>query len=218
MDVENLKDIVLSAAASAAVDKVANSLGKKAKQPIDAELLKIRLRVYADRISKVKTLLSPDGVVQIEDFYCPPRLRFGDYRLVPTGSDDFKDQVLIEGIVGHGKSVLMRYLCKQSIVKKGRVALFYELRRLDYMKPLARIVMDEITEFGLPGNSESLKQLSVESGLEIYLDGFDEIDQKKAIKIDRDIEHFVKTYEFARVFVSSRPYVGLSKKRDLQHI
>src|SRR6185437_7853300 len=35
--------------------------------------------------------------------------------------------------------------------------------------------------------------------------------QRKSIKIDRDIDHFARTYEFARLFVSSRPYVGLSK-------
>lgn len=211
MDVEKLVDPALTAIASAAIEKIAGSLKKKPGVNIDASRVRARLVTYAGRIGRVKTLLSPEGFVQIEEFYCPPRLLFGDHRLVPNRSDDFKDQVLVEGIAGHGKSILLRYLCANSIIKNGRVSLFYELRRLDYMKPLARIVMDDLIELGLPGNSETLKSISLENGLEIYLDGFDEIDQKKAIKIDRDIDHFAKTYEFARIFVSSRPYVGLSK-------
>lgn len=211
MEIEQLRGAVLTAVATSAVENAVKSLNKNGEKNIESSLVTARLENYATRIGKVKTLLSPEGFIRIQDFYCPPRLAFGENKLVPSQSDDFKDQVLIEGIVGHGKSVLLRYLCGNSIQKKGRIALFYELRRLDYMKTLAKTVMDDLVELGLPGNSESIKSLSVACGLEVYLDGFDEIDQKKAIKIDRDIDHFAKTYEFVRLFVSSRPYVGLSK-------
>lgn len=212
MNEAEVAHVVLSAIANAAVKKVISKLGRKARESIDPAIVQGRLELQARQIGSVKTLLSTDSPVAIEKFYCAPRVKLGTQLFVPLSSEQFRyDQVLIEGIAGQGKSILLRALCANAIIEKGKIAFFYELRRLDDKKPLVSIILDSLRELGIPGNTETLRTLALERGMEIYLDGFDEIDQKKAERIDREIAYLITNHQFLRIFISSRPHTDLSK-------
>lgn len=212
MNQDDLTNIVYTQLATAAINKLISKLGKKPVEPLDADLIQQRLLMQARQVGSVKTLLSTDNPVSIDEFYCAPRVRLNTQVFVPLSSDQFRyDQVLVEGIAGQGKSILLKSLCVDAVVNRGKIAFFYELRRLDDMKPLVSIIIESMKELGLPGNTEALKSLAVERGLEIYLDGFDEINQKKAERIDREIYYLISNHPFLRLFVSSRPHMGLSK-------
>lgn len=208
---------IISASARASIAALVKRLGSKAKKPIDQNLVQSRMQLYASQVSRVKTLLSPDTLVSIDDFYCTPRLSSRGTVSRPKSSSDFReDHVLIEGVAGQGKSILLRTLCTRSILDLGKIALYYELRRLDRTKPIFKIIQESVSEFGLPGSTEGLKTLAVERDIEIYLDGFDELDQKAAEKVDRDINYISLNHPFIKIFVSSRPHVGLAKGSSLQ--
>lgn len=215
MKLDDAYDVILTLAAKEAFARTLKRLTKKGPTTIDAQLVEARLCSQARKDTQVKTLLSPNTHVYIEEFYCSPSLRRGKNRFTPSNSDDFDDHALIEGVAGQGKSILLRHLCATSVLKLGRIALYYELRRLDHIKPLPNIVFESLTELGLPGNSEALKSLSAERDVELYLDGFDELTQKDAEKIDRDIDFITRTYPFVRLFVTSRPHIELSKNSNL---
>ena len=208
---------IFSAGARISIDSLIKRLGSKAKSPINHALVFSRIQLYASQICKVKTLLSPETLVPIDSFYCAPRLfaRGRTYR--PKSSSDFReDHVLIEGVAGQGKSVLLRYLCARAITEQGKIALFYEMRRLDKLKPLITIVQESLHEFGLPGTTEGLKTLAVERDIELYLDGFDELDRKSSEKLDRDINYISINHPFIKIFVTSRPHIGLAKNSSLE--
>lgn len=205
----------LSSAAKISIEKIVKRVSKK-DHAIDPSIVKARLCNHAAVISSVKTLLSTEARVPINEFYCVPRVGYGTKRFHANKSEDFReDHVLIEGVAGQGKSILLRYLCANSILNGGKVAIYYELRRLDHLKTLAAIVFESLVEFGLPGRSEALKTLSVERDVEIYLDGFDELSQKDAEKVDRDLNYFATTFPFVKLFVSARPHVGLAHNATL---
>lgn len=204
---------VLTATASEAVKRIVRSLrssGSEAKP--NPALVESRLATYAEEISRVRTLLSVDNRVKIDVFFCPPKVRHGSKSFIPDDSSKFKeDHVLVEGIAGQGKSILLRYLCANSISRHGRIALYYELRRLDKLKSLETVLREDLRNFGFPVKEQDLRQLSASRDLEIYLDGFDEIDQKAAEQIDRDLARLQRLYPLLRVFVSARPHAGLEK-------
>lgn len=208
--------VVLSAMAKASIEKFVRRLSNKSPQQISPALVQERLCAHALSISSVKTLLSTESLVPISEFYCVPSVKTGKRRFAANQSKDFReDHILIEGVAGQGKSILLRYLCANSILTGGKVAVYYELRRLDHLKTLAATVFDSLKQFGLPGNSEALKSLSVERDVELYLDGFDELSQKDSEKVDRDLNYFSTNFPFVKVFVSARPHVRLALNATL---
>jgi hypothetical protein len=212
------QDIVLSAVARSAVQTLVKRLAKTTKKAseISAELVEARLRHQALEISRVKTLLATETAVPISQFYCPPRLTLGSRTLIPNSSRDFHyDRILIEGVAGQGKSILLRHLCSQAILHDGKIALFFELRQIDALKPLVQIILNSLRDLGLPGNLEALKSLAAQRDVEIYLDGYDEIDQKAASQIEGGLDYLAKNHPFIKVFVTSRPHVELSKSAAL---
>lgn len=209
-------DVVLTEAAKLTLSRAIASLRKKKPDEVSPALVEARLQSLASSIVKVKTLLSTERAIDISAFYCSPRVTSSNRTFRPKGADDFKDDhVLIEGIAGQGKSTLLRYLASEAILKEGRIAFFYELRKLDHSKPLERIILESMSDIGLPSRQEALKQLTTARGIEIYLDGFDELTQKEIVKVERDIDRLVQNYPFARLFVTARPHAGLGLQSNL---
>ncbi|MDV3435288.1 NACHT domain-containing protein [Stenotrophomonas sp. C2852] len=214
---DELVKAVLSVSAKEAVSRLVKKLGGRAKAEVDQELVQSRLALYASRLLHVKTLLAPENLTSLSQFYCVPRVSGPLYKNRPKSVDDFKhDHILIEGVAGQGKSMLLRQLCATAILEEGKIGLFVELRRSDKSKPLASAILQDLRNFGLPGNTEGLKALSVGRDVVVFLDGFDELDQKMAEKIDRDIAYITSTFPYVRLFVTCRPHVGLAGSPDLQ--
>lgn len=212
---DDITKIVLTEAAKQSLKLLLKSIRRK-DDTVSPDLIEARLQQTATTVACVKTLLSTDRSIPISQFYCSPRVSTGAKIFFPKSADAFReDHVMIEGIAGQGKSTLLRFLCADAILNKGRIAFFYELRRMDHSKPLIRIVLDSLSDLGLGSKQETLRKLSVERGAEIYLDGYDELTQKEAVKVERDISTIVSTYPFTRLFVSSRPHAGLGLSSDL---
>lgn len=73
---EEISKAVLSAFAKASLDRVLARLANKVEAGnLDPSIVRSRLELHAAKISQVKTLLSTDSHVEIEKFYCPPRIR-----------------------------------------------------------------------------------------------------------------------------------------------
>jgi predicted NACHT family NTPase len=88
------------------------------------------------QIAKVKTLWSTDKEVSIASFYYPARLQFGEQepkRIESLAAFDTTQNYVIQGTVGQGKSIFLRYLCVQELKKhgSGRIPVFGEFRRIE---------------------------------------------------------------------------------------
>lgn len=210
MDLHQVGESVLSTAAIDSIKRIAKGLSTKAGNEVDPTLVQAQLEAYAREVALVRTLLSVESRVPIDRFFCPPRVRLGGKAFIAADSSAFYDNhVLVEGVAGQGKSSLLRHLCVTSILKHGRIALYYELRRLERLKSLETIIREDLSNIGLPAKEADLRHLAASRDLEIYLDGFDEIDRKQSMQIDRDITRLQRLNPHLKIFVSARPHAGM---------
>ena len=65
------------------------------------------------QVRKVKTIWQIDKAVDLLDFYCDSHVILDEKRCKVCKLSDFqtKDNILIQGIAGQGKSILLRFLC-----------------------------------------------------------------------------------------------------------
>ncbi|WFR97112.1 hypothetical protein [Rhizobium tumorigenes] len=90
------------------------------------------------RYEKLHTLLSPHQPVQLRDIFVKPTLACGDLGVTVDSIYDFlaaKRVVVIQGIAGQGKSILIKNLfCEMCRDDHGFIPVFLELRDVDFGK------------------------------------------------------------------------------------
>ena len=124
-------------------DFVKDEVGKKIKKSIIIAKLPSLLHKI-DSVRKVKTLWQLDQAVDIESFYCDSHLIFRkkdqkkEIRKRIGGVSDIgtKRNVVIRGIAGQGKSILLRHLCAREFEDGKRIPVFIELRRIQNSETL----------------------------------------------------------------------------------
>jgi len=70
------------------------------------------------KIRKVKTIWQIDKAVDLKSFYCDSHVLLNGKRQRIDKLDDFntKENLIIQGIAGQGKSILLRYICSVELV------------------------------------------------------------------------------------------------------
>lgn len=85
-------------------------------------------------ITKVKTLWNIEREVSLYEFYYPATLDFPEAQRKPIaslGELGERQNFVIQGTAGQGKSIFLRYLCGQELSAQqssGRMPIFVELR------------------------------------------------------------------------------------------
>jgi NACHT domain len=171
----------------------------------------INIRGIAKTLSKietVKTLWSPDKEVSLHDFYYPSKIVEDSRNRRINSIDDLPDgNVTIQGIVGQGKSIFMRFLASTAIRSKiqGSIPLFLELRTLSAKLSLKAAIFKSLEAVGVEASEESFSYLANSGRLLLLLDGFDETPEECVKDVCADLEYFQIKYPDFRIIVSSRP-------------
>lgn len=159
-------------------------------------------------IEEVRTLWHPDKEVSLLDFYYPPKMVVGLQtkplnRLSDLGTGNF----VIEGIVGQGKSILLRHLAMQEIVSNDARSLpvFVELRSLTSKFGLAEAIDSQLANFDIDINNETLQFLFRSGRISLLLDGFDELDESLAKDTITQLTSYGTRFPELQVIVTSRP-------------
>ncbi|NZD58488.1 NACHT domain-containing protein [Sphaerotilus montanus] len=159
-------------------------------------------------IDEVKTIWSPGESVSLRSFYHLAKIR-NKKSICPVAaiSDLGAGNVVIQGIVGQGKSMLLRYLSIQEVIKKenGRLPIFLELRKLTPKINLNLAISNYFREIDINLSSEVFEYLANSGKIVLLLDGFDELDPAIAKEASLDIEHLSKKHPELQFIVSSRP-------------
>ena len=170
---------------------------------------------------EVKTIWKTNEAIRIDSFYHPSKLQ----RLIPLEdssnikfyADDYSDflvnkAVLIEGIVGHGKSILLRHLHNFELNNGRTLPIFIELRDVDDPTNLGKYIKEYINNnLRLRCSDKLFDALLRLDFLAFFFDGFDEIDEENK---DRYVSALVGLYKRCNepiYFVTSRPNVVLGK-------
>jgi hypothetical protein len=123
---------------------------------------------------KVKTIWSPEKDISLLSIYYPSKVHaHGKKKTVKTIDDFSSNTLVIEGIVGQGKSMFLRYLCLQELTGNGtgRIPLFLELRTVMPGKQLRDYLLLGLEKLDIAVNDETFDYLMSSGKIALLLDG-----------------------------------------------
>lgn len=161
-------------------------------------------------ISLVKTLWKPDDDVSLFKFYYPPLVRTLDTtkgKHVNRILDIDSGNIIIEGIVGQGKSIFLRWLAVQEARNEinTRIPVFIEFRTLHKNYSLLDAIFQTLESYEVHISKKSFDHLAKSGKLILILDAFDELDESLTRKTLNDIAFLTRKYESLQIVISSRP-------------
>ena len=180
-----------------------------------------RLAKQIINLNTVRTLWSRREDVFLLNFYYPSKVvkcssnksnKKKPY--IINTIDDFKDgHVVIEGIVGQGKSMLARYLAIQEVIKvdNKRLPIFIELRKLTKENTLEKAIFNVLSTYDIEIDKKSYEKLAADGRFTIFLDGFDELDEGLIKDTLIYIDYFIHKFYSVRLIITTRPDSEISK-------
>lgn len=169
---------------------------------------------------KVKTIWVTDRAVALSSFYFPAKLKTNSGVLQPLSRIDElpANAVVLLGIVGQGKSILLRYLLGKEIRSGLRVPLLIELRRLP-PSGLLQYLHDQFDELMETSAHPEIFDLFAKNGrLSFLIDGFDEVEPERTQEVVQDLEALATRYPTSRMIVTSRPNSGIEQSPHFDSI
>lgn len=188
-------------------------LFEKSRNKYDEHKLEQALDNLSDKITKVtrvKTIYKGDDSIDLHEFYVPTRIEDIDVS-INFVTDVSKQSIVLQGTVGQGKSIFMRYLTYQEAKHGQRIPLFYELRRLDDSQTLTNALSQQISNWITEFKETDFDRVAKTGKLVLFLDGFDEVPHDKVKKLLNEIEGWCERYPNMQIIVSSRP------ETDIKH-
>ncbi|MBC3812277.1 NACHT domain-containing protein [Undibacterium aquatile] len=160
-------------------------------------------------IDSVRTIWSPEKNVSLRSFYYPSRLRSAEERstVLESITDLGEGCIVIQGIVGQGKSILLRYLALQEILRKDnrRLPIFLELRKVTKSTPLIASIHKALSAYDVNVDDALFEYLAASGKIVVLLDGFDELETPLVRQATLDLEHLAQKFPELQIIVTSRP-------------
>lgn len=191
-------------------DEIYDTSYDQIKQFIGRDI-KNYLTKQKDKYSHVKTLLRGNTPVYLYEVYFPAKLMDDNDKVINTNSSEslFKSYnfITIIGDAGSGKSTLVKHLFLNSIYEKFKIPILIELRYLNELSDdLESHIKNTISQNKLAVNLDILEKLLEKGKFTLFLDGFDEVDEKTKKKLVKQINDFVNKYNLNYYLLTSRPY------------
>jgi len=210
---------VTAAVAKRGLERVVDDIYGAAKGNLKRRVARWRTKAKIDTLYKktrqvrfVKTIWQVEKEVDLQEFYHPTKLRVESGRRTINDLSDigYDGNVVVQGFVGQGKSIFLRYLTSREMVKGRAIPLFVELRRVQKGQKLVEHLLEELGSLGLGTEEDTLLFLCDQGEVVLFLDGFDEVSESQRTGIITEIEHLAKRYDRLRILISSRPNSGIA--------
>jgi hypothetical protein len=189
---------------------VAQQTGLKLKQWSTERQIENLYR-HISQVRKVKTIWQIDKAVDLTVFYCDSHVLIHDKRRKIRHLSDFgtSENVLIQGIAGQGKSILLRYLCSMELARGEYIPIYLELRRVSQANSLKDRIFTAFDSLGLPVDDILFDALAKSGKVLLLLDAFDEVPDEIKARVLTEIEDLVATKPNLRIIVTSRPHQNI---------
>lgn len=167
-----------------------------------------------EKYSYIKTLLRGNTPVYLYDVYYPLKLQNEDDIVINTNSSfdlfNIYNFITVIGDAGSGKSTLVKHLFLNSIFERKKIPILIELRYLNNASDdLETYVKRTISQNKLAVNTAILEKLLDKGKFILFLDGFDELDERTKEKLVKQINDFVNKFNSNYYLVTSRPYSNI---------
>lgn len=219
--------VALTASAIGAIAKIitpiTTDLYKTAKNGAKTALNRWQEQQFPKRLSRkigsisiVRTLWRPDDDVSLLTFYYSPKISSHNPNKnasINYISDIGMENIVIQGIVGQGKSILLRYLALQETKREGiaRLPVFIELRTLQNNFTLRDAIYKTLSSYEIDIDHEAFDHLAASGKLVLLLDAFDELDESQVRGTLTEISYLARRYEEMQIVVTSRPENEIQK-------
>lgn len=172
---------------------------------------------------QVKTIWQREKKVKLSNFYYPSKVTFETGNTKPVLSlRDLPSSggLVIQGTVGQGKSIFLRYLCIQELSNHSsqRIPVFFELRKLDENLSLEKALLDTLECLGFEISDELFEYYAESGKLIILLDGFDELEENLVNKVVTTLEFWAVRYPKMQFIITSRPDGEIQKSNHFSVI
>lgn len=180
---------------------------------IENSLKKLSTRITD--VAKVKTIYKGDESIDLHEFYVPTRVDNVN-QLIEYVSKIDSQSIVLEGTVGQGKSIFMRYLTYQEAKLGKRIPIFFELRRLEEKQSLQDAISKTINNWIPLFSKENFDKVTRSGDLVLFLDGFDEVPHERVTAILNEIESWCEQCPEMQMVISARPESEIQKSNYLK--
>jgi hypothetical protein len=212
-------------AAARVISKPINDLYELGKDRFKSKLQRTKTNANINKIHKnissihkVKTIWQIDKAVSLKKFYYPSSLTIENIKTNINSINKIPadGNIVIQGIVGQGKSIFLRYLSYQEINIGSKIPIFFELRRIEKNDSLSVHIEKILDSYGFEPTPEIIDFLYSSGKLVLILDGFDEILQEKVKSTITELELLSEKYPNLKIVISSRPESGIENSPHFQ--
>ena len=161
-------------------------------------------------VIKVKTIYQGAKSINLNEFYVPTRVNDVETVIEHILNID-GSSIVLEGTVGQGKSIFMRYLTYQEARQGNRVPIFFELRRLEDNQSLEDAISLTINNWIHLFSREHFVKVAESGNLVLFLDGFDELPHETVKRLLNEIEGWCERYPEMQLIISARPESEIQK-------
>ena len=167
------------------------------------------LSCITQRYSKTKSFLIRDNPSHLYKFYVPLAVSCGKTRIKEANISKLSSVnpfIVITAQAGSGKSILMRHLLLDAIIKKEKVPIFLDLRDFNHTdRSLIEFIQDTLHQNQFELDNSYIEKAMKAGHFLFLLDGFDEIVHALRKEVTKQIHKLVKAYDKNIAVVSSRP-------------
>ncbi len=193
------------------VEDLISSATEKLRVKVTEAFALNKLTIFKEnvkRIGQVKTIFSPDEIVNLDDMFFEKAVLF-DHEYIASFSKFESKHILVEGGPGQGKSLFLRKLCITEGSGSSFIPIFIEFRNLKYKGNLKEELIGAIGDLGVRLDNELFDFLANSEKIILLLDGFDEVPNSERDRVARELETIVRAFQNLKIVVSSRPDSGM---------
>lgn len=162
--------------------------------------------------SKIKTLIYRRVAKDLYTFYECIGVRFNGKTLDTCDISNLineNSKIIITGSGGSGKSILLKHLFLNSMIKTSFIPVLIELRSFNIYEnkdiSLFDYIYENIVQNGFTLEKEYFTYSMEKGGYIIFLDGYDELNRDKLAKMTTEIKSICSKYKDNKYIISSRP-------------
>lgn len=164
-------------------------------------------------VENVKTIWQYEKEVNLHNFYYPSRVTIPglENSIQPKVLNDIAEtqSIVIQGIAGQGKSILLRYLAANEIKSGLRIPVFSELRRINKNQTVQSLIASTMQDLGFFSDEELIKSYLDSGKVLVLFDGFDELPSNETGRVIDEIESLIKRHDRLQIVITSRPDSGI---------
>lgn len=206
-------EVLILTALKEPVKKLANWIFGEVSDGIDNRAIEQSFHNLSSKVSNVimvKTFYHINESIDLRTFYVPTRVKDISYVIDSVVRVD-TSSIVLEGTVGQGKSIFMRYLTYQEAKQGQRVPIFFELRRLMANQSLEDAVSTIIGNWIPLFKKKNFEKIAESGQVVLFLDGFDEVPQENVNRLINEVEGWNERYPKMQVVISARPESEIQK-------